>query len=146
MNSVQIKSFAKINVGLLLLKRRLDGYHDILTVFQAIDLYDTLHFSRDNNSDAFSLSSSGIPIPLNENNLIHRAFRVFQENMHLGGGLEVRVEKRIPTGGGLGGGDAAPLPAGRGSRPLSARPLGRRTPADSVGGGDDRRTDMRAAG
>ena len=106
MDWVQVKSFAKINVGLFLLNRRLDGYHDILTVFQTIDLYDTLHFSRKDKSRAFSLDASGIPIPLNENNLIHRAFRVFQENLHLSGGLEVRVEKRIPTGGGLGGGSS----------------------------------------
>lgn len=106
MYSVQVKSFAKINLGLFLLKRRLDGYHDIITAFQTIDLYDTLTFSRIDKSPAFSLNSSGIPIPLNENNLIHRAYRVFQESMHLSGGLEVRVEKRIPTGGGLGGGSS----------------------------------------
>lgn len=106
MDSIQLKSFAKINLGLFLLKKRLDGYHDIITVFQTVDLHDTLAFRKNDKSSALTLTTSGIPIPLNENNLIYHAFRVFQESMHLGCGLEVRVTKRIPTGSGLGGGSS----------------------------------------
>jgi 4-diphosphocytidyl-2-C-methyl-D-erythritol kinase len=104
-NCIELKSYAKINLGLSLLKKRLDGYHDIITVFQAIDLHDSLTFKR-THSSTFRLTSTGIPIPLNEDNLVHRAFRVFQNRMHVEGGLEIRVEKRIPTGGGLGGGSS----------------------------------------
>jgi len=106
MDSIHLKSYAKINLGLFLLKKRLDGYHDIITVFQTVDLHDTLTFHRNDNSSNLTLSSSGIPIPLNEDNLIFHAFRVFQERMHTGCGLEVQVTKRIPTGAGLGGGSS----------------------------------------
>ena len=105
MNCITLQSFAKINLGLSLLKKRLDGYHEIITVFQAIDLHDTLTL-KSNHTSSILLTSTGIPIPLNGDNLIHRAFLVFQNRMNLDGGLEVHVDKRIPTGGGLGGGSS----------------------------------------
>lgn len=105
MQSIRLDSFAKINLGLYLLKKRLDGYHDIATVFQSIDLHDTITFNK-SRSATLTLTASGIPIPLGEDNLIYRAFRVFQARMHLKSGMDVHVEKRIPTGAGLGGGSS----------------------------------------
>jgi 4-diphosphocytidyl-2-C-methyl-D-erythritol kinase len=105
LNRIQIKSFAKINLGLGLLKKRLDGYHDIITVFQAIDLHDILTIRRI-HSPKIHITSSGVPIPLNEDNLAYRAFKMMQHQLHLEGGVEIHIEKRIPTGGGLGGGSS----------------------------------------
>jgi 4-diphosphocytidyl-2-C-methyl-D-erythritol kinase len=105
MYSIVAKSPAKINLGLYLLKKRMDGYHDIVTIFQAIDLFDTITFTRNRASD-LTIHSEGIPIPLNKDNLIYKAYDVFNKHMHLEGGIEVNVEKRVPTGAGLGGGSS----------------------------------------
>lgn len=105
MNSVQIKSFAKINLGLYLLEKRIDGYHDILTIFQTIDLHDTLMFKR-MRAPHLILTSKGISIPLKEDNLVSRAYRFFLNKMHRKCGLEIHIEKRIPVGSGLGGGSS----------------------------------------
>jgi 4-diphosphocytidyl-2-C-methyl-D-erythritol kinase len=105
MDSLVLKSPAKINLGLYLLKKRMDGYHDILTLFQAIDLYDTIRFTRTRSSDLI-LHAEGFPIPSDKENLIWKAYDLFNKNLHLEGGLEVNVEKRIPTGAGLGGGSS----------------------------------------
>jgi len=106
MNLLELKAYAKINLGLYLLQKRLDGYHDILTVFQSIDLHDTLTFERTRSSGMFAISLDGIPVPLGEENLVFRAYRVFCERMHISGGLAVHIEKRIPVGAGLGGGSS----------------------------------------
>ncbi len=105
MDSLILKSPAKINLGLYLLKKRMDGYHDILTLFQTISLFDTLRFTR-TLSPELRLGSEGIPIPLDRDNLIWKAYELFKKNHHLEGGLEVNVEKRIPIGAGLGGGSS----------------------------------------
>lgn len=106
MNSLELKACAKINLGLYLLQKRLDGYHDILTVFQSIDLHDTLHFKQTHSSSTFAISLDGIPVPLGEENLVFRAYRVFCNRMHIPGGLAVHIEKKIPVGAGLGGGSS----------------------------------------
>ena len=57
MKTVKLNSYAKVNIGLKLLQKRIDGYHDISTVFQEIDLYDEITISRSNNS-ALEFSSN----------------------------------------------------------------------------------------
>jgi 4-diphosphocytidyl-2-C-methyl-D-erythritol kinase len=105
MYSIVRKSPAKINLGLYLLKKRVDGYHDILTLFQTINHFDIITFTKNRLSDLI-IHSEGIPIPQNRDNLIYKAYDIFKKHMHLEGGVEVNVEKRIPTGAGLGGGSS----------------------------------------
>ena len=50
MKTVKLNSYAKVNIGLKLLQKRIDGYHDISTVFQEVDLYDEITISRSSNS------------------------------------------------------------------------------------------------
>jgi 4-diphosphocytidyl-2-C-methyl-D-erythritol kinase len=105
MDKIELNSPAKINLGLYLLEKRPDGYHDILTVFQAIDLHDTLTFQK-TNSTVVKTSSEGIRIPLGEDNLVLRAVRIFEKETGMKCGLEAHIIKRIPVGGGLGGGSS----------------------------------------
>jgi len=104
MESLTLNAYAKINLGLYLLRRRPDGYHDILTVFQQIDLCDTLVFEKTRRS--FSIESTGIPVPQDHRNLVFRAFDVFQKKAGFQNGLNVRIHKTIPVGAGLGGGSS----------------------------------------
>ncbi len=104
MEMLQVFSYAKINLGLLLLGKRTDGYHDIATLFQLIDLHDTLHFEKSDH--LCSIEVQGIKIPTDQNNLIHKAVTLMQQQFSIEGGVHVHVEKQIPVGGGLGGGSS----------------------------------------
>lgn len=101
---LELNAHAKINLDLRLIRKRPDGYHDIATVFQEIDLCDRLVFQRTANS--FRMESRGIPVPSGESNLIYRAFDLFRKKTSISGGLTVQLEKNIPTGAGLGGGSS----------------------------------------
>ena len=95
---------AKLNLFLHITGRRQDGYHTLETVFQLIDLGDSLDFELTNNGQILLLDNSGI-IP--EKNLVVRAARALQaEPRWAGQGINIRLHKRIPLGGGLGGGSS----------------------------------------
>tara|TARA_R110002110_G_scaffold91264_2_gene237660 strand:+ start:287576 stop:288421 length:846 start_codon:yes stop_codon:yes gene_type:complete len=92
---------AKLNLFLHVLGRRDDGYHQLQTLFQLLDWGDTLHFCA--TSDAqITLHDPTTGIPAQEN-LIVRAARLLQSGDH---GAQIGLEKRIPSGGGLGGGSS----------------------------------------
>ena len=95
---------AKINIGLSILGARTDGYHDIATVFQALDWGDTVSFRR--TAGPVEIECGHPDVPKDEDNLVVRAFRLFQRETGIEGGLAVRIEKRIPPGAGLGGGSS----------------------------------------
>lgn len=95
---------AKINLGLEILRKRPDGYHDINTVFYRIDLCDTLHFDL---SDELTLECSpSMDFPQQDNIIIKAAklLREFSGNNSLG--AKILLEKRVPMGAGLGGGSS----------------------------------------
>jgi len=114
----RVRALAKINLDLRVLGKRLDGYHELRTVFQTISLSDRLDIAfTPGRASAIQLSSN-VTIAAN---LVERAARMCLDEMHLTGQVEVDLEKMIPMGAGLGGGssDAAavllalPVLAGR---------------------------------
>ncbi len=104
MKSLLIHSYAKINLGLLLLDKRKDGYHNIATIFQQIDLYDTMTFQK--RSSGIEITTTNSTIPLNKDNLAFKSFQLFQKKIAVQEGLEINIKKSIPIGGGLGGGSS----------------------------------------
>lgn len=104
MGFMALEAYAKINLGLHILEKRTDGYHNILTVFQQIDLHDTLSFRK--TPSEINIVSSLSTLPSDESNLVYQAFTVFKNAASISGGIEVHLEKRIPMGGGLGGGSS----------------------------------------
>ncbi|MEJ5226857.1 4-(cytidine 5'-diphospho)-2-C-methyl-D-erythritol kinase [Thermodesulfovibrio sp.] len=95
------KSPAKINWALYILKKRVDGYHDIVSLINTVDLYDTLIFEK----------SSSIEVHCNypirtENNLVYKAAKLLQEYKQIKEGVKITVRKEIPIGAGLGGGSS----------------------------------------
>lgn len=103
----QLKSFAKINLGLEILGKRPDGYHNLKTVFQTIDLFDTLRVTEnENRSGAIHLTGDEPSIEWNEHNTIRRALDAVYEQYNLRQGFDISVKKRIPPGSGLGGGSS----------------------------------------
>lgn len=102
---MRIKSLAKVNLGLEVLGRRPDGYHEIRTLFQTIDLHDELEFSPA-APGVFRLEGDDPAVPWDERNLIARAYQAMLRAASRDLGLEVRVRKEIPAGRGLGGGSS----------------------------------------
>jgi 4-diphosphocytidyl-2-C-methyl-D-erythritol kinase len=97
------RAYAKINLGLLVLRRRPDGFHDIATVFHRIDLFDELELAA---SDRVTLASDDPAIPTDERNLCVRAALLLKEHLGISRGVDIRLTKRIPAGAGLGGGSS----------------------------------------
>ena len=105
MESVQVESYAKINIGLRITGKRSDGFHDIETLFQAVGLHDTITFSKTQQA-SINIHTSHKTLPLNSDNLMCRAFDLFRSRTGIKPGLDIHIEKRIPMGGGLGGGSS----------------------------------------
>ncbi|MDP2983935.1 MAG: 4-(cytidine 5'-diphospho)-2-C-methyl-D-erythritol kinase [Candidatus Latescibacter sp.] len=107
------KAYAKINLGLKILRKRDDGYHDILSLFQTVHVHDTLYIS---DKETPGLESSGPDVPQGEDNLILRAEKVFTAFLGINTRAHFQLNKRIPLGAGLGGGSADAAAALRGLR------------------------------
>ncbi len=102
---IEFRSYAKLNLYLEVLNKRPDGYHNILTIFQMIDLHDKIHLNF-NNSGRITVKTTRKDVPENEDNLVYMAIERFQEKTGLEFGADVFIEKNIPPGGGLGGGSS----------------------------------------
>lgn len=102
------KAFAKINLYLNVTARRADGFHDIESVMQTIDLHDTLHFDlspADQTTIDLSFSRP-CDLPTDEKNLIVRAAKAFLSAADMRVRLKILLEKKIPMAAGLAGGSA----------------------------------------
>jgi len=98
---------AKINLHLAVKGRRKDGFHDIDSVFLAVNFGDTLYFDAIEGKNTVEIVMEGVNLPLPaEKNIIFKAVSVFRDKTGFNKGLKIRVEKRIPLGGGLGGGSS----------------------------------------
>ena len=108
MDTVTRKAYAKVNLSLDVIGKRDDGYHDLRTVMQTVDLYDTLSFSL-NDTGHVTLTSSSDQVPSDDSNLIVRACNLMREAYDIKEGIDVDLVKDIPVQAGLGGGstDAA---------------------------------------
>ncbi|MDY7218157.1 4-(cytidine 5'-diphospho)-2-C-methyl-D-erythritol kinase [Denitrificimonas sp. JX-1] len=95
---------AKLNLMLHIVGRRDDGYHLLQTLFQFLDYADTLHFSaRDDGKIILHTPVDGVA---HDNNLIVRAARLLQHNSHCHLGADIWLDKKLPIGGGIGGGSS----------------------------------------
>lgn len=101
-----LPAFAKINLGLRVRGRRPDGYHEIETVFQTVTLQDKLTFETSRDDGRLELVCLDPEIPTDESNLVLRAALALRSRYGAARGARVTLEKRIPAGGGLGGGSS----------------------------------------
>lgn len=104
MNSITLPAPAKLNLMLHILGRRPDGYHELQTLFQFLDYGDELNFQiRDDRQIQLLTPIPGVP---DEQNLIVRAARLLQQQAGTELGTAIRLTKRLPMGGGIGGGSS----------------------------------------
>ena len=103
MSHLVLKSHAKVNIGLQIRNQRPDGYHYIHTIFQELDFHDTIRLEKRDSSCEFSANVDWLE--KDDSNLCVRAWQKMVDTFELGG-VSIELEKRIPTGGGLGGGSS----------------------------------------
>jgi 4-diphosphocytidyl-2-C-methyl-D-erythritol kinase len=101
---LSIRSPAKINLFLEVVARRPDGYHEIESVMQLVDLCDDVQLRR--IPRGIQVSVAGADLPGGSGNLAHRAAALFLERAGIREGVHIHLEKRIPVAGGLGGGSS----------------------------------------
>lgn len=104
--SVTVQVPAKVNLQLSVGPKESDGYHQVVTVFQAISLFDNVKVSE---GDQFSVSVSGDytnGVPIDQSNLVYKAIELMAEKFDTGKNLDISIEKSIPVAGGMAGGSA----------------------------------------
>jgi 4-diphosphocytidyl-2-C-methyl-D-erythritol kinase len=108
MDSIWINAPAKINIGLDVLRRREDGYHEVKMIMQSIRLFDRLTLTK-STTPGIHLTSNLRFLPVNEDNLVYRSAKMLMEEFGIRDGLDIHLDKRIPVAAGMAGGstDAA---------------------------------------
>ena len=107
MNEYRIKAYAKINLGLDVVRRLENGYHEVKMVMQTVGIYDVLEFQR--TEEGIVITTDSGELPTNEDNLIYKAAKLMIETYRINGGVKIHLEKHIPIAAGMAGGstDAA---------------------------------------
>ena len=108
MVQLRYKAMAKINLGLDVLRRRPDGYHEVKMVMQTVGIYDVLTMQK-LDTDEIRVTTDKEELPADESNLIYKAAKRMKETFGINGGVSVKLEKNIPIAAGMAGGstDAA---------------------------------------
>jgi 4-diphosphocytidyl-2-C-methyl-D-erythritol kinase len=102
--NIKIRCFAKINLGLAVINKRKDGYHNIETVVQSISLSDIIKIKETEKETKIFCSNP--EVPQNRENLVFKGINLLKERYSLNKNFEIEIEKNIPAGSGLGGGSS----------------------------------------
>lgn len=105
MRSITLRSPAKLNLILKVIKKRPDGYHDLKTLFERIDLCDAIRFTA-NKSGRIRISCDHPQVPQGPRNLVYRVAKILKEEHKISAGVDIRITKRIPVAAGLAGGSS----------------------------------------
>jgi 4-diphosphocytidyl-2-C-methyl-D-erythritol kinase len=100
------RSYAKVNLGLEVLGVRADGYHELRTLFQTVDLHDQVTVRLRPRSRTIEVECEHPLVPADDTNLAYKAAAALRQFARVTGGVSIEIEKRIPVGGGLGGGSS----------------------------------------
>lgn len=112
MEEISLQAYAKINLGLDVIRKREDGYHEVRMIMQSISLADTLLLRKSSEAGIFLNSHDGTEnpdVPMDSTNLVYRAIQLLKEEFQITEGIEAVLSKRIPVAAGMAGGstDAA---------------------------------------
>ena len=102
---MRLRALAKINLGLDILRKREDGYHEVRMIMQTIQMYDVLEM-RKVKKPGISLSVNYTYIPSDERNLVYKAAKLLRDEFQVKEGVEIRLEKFIPVAAGMAGGSS----------------------------------------
>lgn len=110
MDKISLKALAKINLGLDVVRKREDGYHEVRMIMQTIHLFDRVNIEK-TREPGIQIKTNLSYLPVNENNLIYKAGKLLMDEFDITEGLVVDLDKRIPVAAGMAGGstDAAAM-------------------------------------
>ena len=108
MKEISVKALAKINLGLDVVRRREDGYHEVRMIMQTIHLFDRLEIKK-TSSGGITMTTNLSFLPTNENNLVYQAAKLLKDEFGIRDGIDIKLHKHIPVSAGMAGGstDAA---------------------------------------
>lgn len=113
MEELKLHARAKINLGLDVLRKREDGYHEVRMIMQTIHLYDKINLSL-TEKPGIQIQTNLRYLPVNEDNLVYKAAKLLMDEFEVAQGLNIYLEKHIPVSAGMAGGssDAAAVLVG----------------------------------
>ena len=105
MEKMQLKALAKINLGLDVLRRREDGYHEVRMIMQTVHIYDRILLEKQADP-GIRVKTNLYYLPANENNLVYKAAKLLMEEFGIRGGIGIDLKKYIPVAAGMAGGSS----------------------------------------
>lgn len=102
---MRLRALAKINLGLDVLGKREDGYHEVRMIMQTIQMYDVLEI-RKSDTPGIALTTNLPYIPTDDKNLVYQAAKLLMDEFHIREGISVNLEKFIPVAAGMAGGSS----------------------------------------
>ena len=105
MDRLELKAIRKINLGLDVLGRRENGYHDVRMVMQTVYLYDRIIMKK-SKTPGIRLETNLYYLPVNENNLAYQAAQMLMDEFHMEEGVSIQLDKHIPVAAGMAGGSS----------------------------------------
>ncbi len=105
MRTIRLKAYAKVNLGLDVLRKREDGYHEVKMIMQSIDIYDRIEMKKTRKPGIFIESNLKF-LPTNQDNLVYKAAKLLFDAYELRGGIVINLKKYIPVAAGMAGGSS----------------------------------------
>ena len=108
MDKIELKAYGKINIGLDVIRKREDGYHDLDMIMQTVGVYDDVIISREDGTQTYEIevSTDADILPNDKGNLAFMAAKVLMEAYEIKSKVKIHINKRIPIAGGMAGGSA----------------------------------------
>jgi len=108
LDSMKLKAYGKINLGLDVVRRREDGYHEVKMIMQTVNIYDRI-FIKKNDSGEIKIKTNLFYLPNNSDNIMYKAAKLLFDEFGITKGLDINLQKNIPVSAGMAGGstDAA---------------------------------------
>lgn len=105
MKHLSLKAYGKINLGLDVLRRRDDGYHEVRMIMQTVGIFDRIDLTRE-EQPGIRIETNLFYLPTNENNLVYKAASLLMEEFSISGGVSIQLRKFIPVSAGMAGGSS----------------------------------------
>ena len=106
MDKLALKAYGKINLGLDVLRKRPDGYHDLKMIMQMVDVYDDIVITKTDRKDEIVVATDKFVLENDKGNLAYMAVKLLFDEFDIHQGIEIKINKRIPIAGGMAGGSS----------------------------------------